>query len=91
MQKIQAAKNLCTYFLKEHGYNGSIFKAEVNILTKKNKTTVPETRERIKLLSAATSHGAIFHATGGGHITSDDMFRVEQITSNNSKIKEFDK
>ena len=62
IKHIQAANNLSTYFLKEHGYNGSSFKAEINILTKKKNTTVPETCERIELLASATSHGDIFHA-----------------------------
>ena len=41
MQQIQAANSLRTYFLKENGYNGSAFNAEIYILTKKKKTTVP--------------------------------------------------
>ena len=59
-------------------------------MTNKKKTTVPETRERIELNAAATNHGANFHATAGGHITSDSMFRAAQITSNNSRIKELE-
>ena len=54
----------------------------------KKKTTVPGTREKIELLAAANSNGDILHATGGGHITSDDIFRAEQITLNIVKIKE---
>ena len=45
MQNIQAANNLRTYFLREHGYNGSVIKADITILIKKNKTTVPETHD----------------------------------------------
>ena len=90
IKHIQAANNLSTYFLKEHGYNGSTFKAEINILTKKKKTTVPETREIIEILASATSHGAIFHVTGGGNLTSDNMFRAAQMTSSNSRIKELE-
>ena len=56
MQNIQDAHNLSTQFLKEHDYNGSAFKDEINIITNKNKTTVPETCDRIELLAAGTSH-----------------------------------
>ena len=76
MHNIKSANKLSTYFLNEHGYNGSTFKAEINILTKKKKKTVPETREIIEILASATSHGAIFHVTGGGHLTSDNMFQA---------------
>ena len=56
MQNIQDAHNLSTYFLKEHDYNGRSFKDEIHIITNKNKTTVPETYDRIELLAAGTSH-----------------------------------
>ena len=47
MQNIQAENNLRTYFLREHGYNGSFIKADINILIKKKKKTVPETHDII--------------------------------------------
>ena len=74
----------------ENSYSVSAFKAEINILTKKKKTTVPETRKTIELLTAATSHRHIFHAKGGVHLTSEDVFRAAKITSNNTKIKELE-
>ena len=80
MNHIQAANNIRTYFLKEYGYNGSAFKTDINILTNNKKTTVPENRDRIEILTEATSHKAILHATGGGHLTSDDKFRSAQIS-----------
>ena len=87
MHNIKSANKLSTYFLNEHGYNGSAFKAEINIVTKKKKTTVPENSDRIGLIAAATSHKDILHATGVGHLTSDDMFQASQITLNNAKIE----
>ena len=56
-------------------------------MTKKKKTTVPETCKIIEMLASATSHRAIFHAMAGGCITRDDIFRAEKITSNNAKIR----
>ena len=81
MQHIQAANNLITYFLKEYGYNGREFEAEINILTKKKKTTVSENHGIFEVLVAGTIHAAIFHVTGGGHFTSEKMFLVAKITS----------
>ena len=65
----------------ENSYSVSAFKAEINILTKKKKTTVPENHGIFEVLVAGTIHAAIFHVTGGGHFTSEKMFLVAKITS----------
>ena len=42
MKHNQVANKLSTYFIKERGYDGIVFKAEINILTKKKNTAVHE-------------------------------------------------
>ena len=37
--------------------------------------TVPHSQERIELLSQAKTHGNIFAATGGVHLTANDIFK----------------
>ena len=39
------------------------------------EVTVPHTQEQIDLLSEAKTHGQIFAATGGDHLTSNDIFK----------------
>jgi hypothetical protein len=41
--------------------------------------TNPHTQERIELLSEAKKHGQIFAATGGDHLTSNDMFKAIEL------------
>ena len=47
MHNIKSANNIRTYFINEHGYNGSAFKAEINIVTKKKKKKFPDTRDEL--------------------------------------------
>ena len=40
-----------------------------------SELTVPHSQERIKLLSRVKTHGNIFAATGGVHLTANDIFK----------------
>ncbi len=47
--------------------------------------------ERQELLSKAKTHGALFCATGGGHITSDDFFKSMEMPVREAEIKAMEK
>ena len=44
--------------------------------------------ERIEKNQQATTHGNLFHATGGGHLTDDDIFLAAQKKVVETQIKE---
>ena len=48
---------------------------------------VPHTKENIEVLTEASSHGQIFFATGGTHVTADDLFCAAEVPVWYEKIK----
>jgi hypothetical protein len=53
--------------------------------------TVRHSTERIEKIHQATTHGNLFHATEGGHLTDDDIFLVAQKKVVETEIKELQK
>ncbi len=81
---VEESNQLSCFFLTQHGYNGNILRVEVNTV-KPTKVTMPHSKERINMITKATNHGQLFCATGGAHLTSNDM-----LTALESKIREED-
>jgi len=73
MVHIQESNNVSTHFLLRNGYNDNAFKDTTKNVSRKS-VTVRHLTERIKTIQQATTHGNLFHATGGGHLTDDDIF-----------------
>jgi hypothetical protein len=90
MKLIQCTNDLSTYFLKEHGFNSDVFKVAIKKV-RKQTVTVRHSQERINAISQATSHGTLFHATGGGHLTDDDVFLGLQKKKVEEEIKRLKK
>ncbi len=61
--------------LSLEGFNGDMMKVTLMPIERTNIITAPHTQERIELLSQAKSHGNIFAATGGVHLTANDIFK----------------
>ena len=57
------------------GYNGDMMRVTLKPIERTNVITAPHTQHRIELLSNAKTHGSIFAATGGVHLTSNDIFQ----------------
>ena len=57
------------------GFNGDVMKVMLKPVERTNVVTAPHTQERIELLSQAKTHGNIFAATGGIHLTANDIFK----------------
>jgi hypothetical protein len=74
MRHIQSSNDLSIHFLNENGFDGSAFKVQIKEKTEPRRITVPHGQERIDAISKASTHGKLFHATGGTHLTSDDIF-----------------
>jgi hypothetical protein len=71
----QSCNDIATHALSMSGYNGNVLKGMIIPIKATEVITVPHTQERIDLLAQAKKHGQIFTATGGGHLTSNDMFK----------------
>jgi hypothetical protein len=84
---VQNANDLATLALMQAGYDVQWLKA----MLKKSKDadsrpiTQPHTRARQEALAHVCGHGGWFHATGGMHVTSDDMFISMEINVRNEK------
>jgi hypothetical protein len=90
VRKLIALDRLNLYFtnmLSANGFDGSKLRMEAP----KRKTIVavskPNTLERQQAMRKATSAGQTFHATGGGHLNSDDFFKAAELKAREGKIK----
>ena len=77
MLSLQDGNLNSTALLTQHEYEGD----RLRVFLKKNPVkprmvTKPNSLERQQLLAKAGTHGEKFTATGGGHLTSDDMFKA---------------
>ena len=73
MVHIQESNNVSTHFLSCNGFDGNVYKDNAKKVSRKS-VTVRHSTERIEKIQQATTHGNLFHATGGGHLTDDDIF-----------------
>ena len=64
MTRIQESNNVSTHFLSRNGFDGNVFKDNVKKVGRKS-VTVRHSTERIEKIQQATTHGNLFHATGG--------------------------
>jgi hypothetical protein len=61
--------------LSLEGHDGDMMKVTLKPVNRTTVVTVPHSQERIDLLSQAKTHGSIFAATGGVHLTANDIFK----------------
>ena len=91
MMEVQDANDLAVYNLTGSGYCGDILKAKLKETTTKEPIAELNSQSRIELLAKASTHCAKFTATGGFHITSDDMFKSLDISIREKEIAEMEK
>ena len=93
MRLIQDLNDRAVAGLNARGWNGSAFAGKIKerraVLTR--PISQPNTRARQEDIAAATSTGARYHATGGGHITSDDMFKSIEVGKRNAEAAQLEK
>ena len=90
IQLIQSTNNLSTFFLKEHGFNSDVLKCSIKKV-KNQFVTMRHSQERINAINQVTTHGNLFHANGGGHLTDEDVFLVLQKKKVEAEIKQLKK
>ena len=73
---VQNANELAVHALTQAGYDGQLLKATFKKKLKEedHQITLPNTQARWEALAQARGHGGWFHATGGMHVTPDDLF-----------------
>ncbi len=81
MKRIQEQNDQYTFFLTHSGYDGSILSCTLNKKKVTAPITCPNSQERIEILAKARMHSALFHATGGGHITHNERASKCQVRS----------
>lgn len=91
MQSLQDGNHSACDLLTRRGYAGDKLRVFVKKVPKKKAVTKPNTLERQKLLAKASTHGEKFTATGGSHLTSDDMFCAMEIPVWEKEIKDMEK
>eukprot|EP00804_Cyclotella_cryptica_P012110 CCRYP_009816-RA/>CCRYP_009816-RA protein AED:0.34 eAED:0.38 QI:0/0/0/1/0/0/2/0/179 len=57
----------------------------------RDRSKLRNSQERIDVISQATTHRKLFHATGGGHLTDEDLFLALQKKKVKAEIKQLKK
>ena len=87
MQELNGANATPTFTLSIRSYKSDLLSARCIKETLVWPITKAHSLERMELLAEASTHGAKFFATGGGHATSDDFFKSFEIPVWESEIK----
>jgi hypothetical protein len=84
---VQNANDFSIHALMQAGYDAQWLKAMLKKLEDTNSRPITQlhTQARQEALAHAHSHGGRFHATGGMHVTLDDMFILMEINARNEK------
>ena len=77
MEKLNEANDLSKFNFTVAGYQVRLLKVQCEKAADLLPITVPNKKERIELPSKASSHGQKYFATGGTHVTADDLFCAE--------------
>ncbi|KAL3771166.1 hypothetical protein ACHAWU_004789 [Discostella pseudostelligera] len=84
---IQTANDVSTNALSTGGYNGSVMRREILAIPTTEQITEEHSAERLQLLAKSNTHGKLFTATGGGHLTSDDIFIASEMATREKEKK----
>ena len=77
---------MATHALTNGGYNGAALKRTIVEIPTLEKITEENSKERYDVLKKANTHGKLFSALGGFHLTGDDIFiSAEMKTRENEK------
>jgi len=84
---IQNANDISTNALTTGGYNGNVMRREILAIPTTEQITEEHSAERLQLLTKSNTHGKLFTATGGGHLTSDDIFIASEMGTREKEKK----
>lgn len=84
---IQDANDVATHALTAGGYNGDALKRKIIEIPMTEQITEEHSKERYEILAKASTHGKLFSATGGTHLTSDDVFIGAEMSTREKEQK----
>ena len=87
---LEATNHFSCDVLTSLGYGGSHLRTNAPREAKRKPLTEAHSKERVLLLQSAKTAGALFHATGGTHINSDDFFRSRAMKDRENEIKKLE-
>ena len=92
-QAIQAHNERATTALDYLGYKDHLLHVKFNedVHRRKKPVTVKNSKERQEAIAQAKTHSQLFHATGGQHLTADDIFKGAEVNNKMRKIAEMEK
>ena len=79
MRELNDANDAATFTLSMRSYRSDLLSARCIKETLVRTIAKAHSLDRLELLAKASTHGAKFFATGGGHATSDDFFKSVKI------------
>ncbi len=87
LKNIQDANNISIHALSSGGYNDNVLKRELVAIPAAEPITEEHLQERFQLLAKANTHGKLFSATGGMHLTSDEIFISAEMSTREKEMK----
>ena len=92
-QAIQETNNRDTEAMSFYRYKGDLLQVTLDedVHCRKKSVTVAITQAHQEAISCTKTHGQLFHATGGQHITANNMFKVSEINNKKTCIEELEK
>jgi hypothetical protein len=90
LRELDALNLFYTNLLSSNGFDGSKLRHEAPQRKLIVAISKPNSLERQLAMKKASSAGATFQATGGGHLNSDDFFKAAESKARDNKIKEME-
>ena len=84
---VQDANDVATHALTAGGMNGNALKRTIIEIPTTQQITEEHSQERYEILAKANTHGKLFSATGGTHLTSDDVFIGAELSTREKEQK----
>ncbi len=73
--------------MRSAGYNDNILRRDIIAIKAAEPLKEEHTQERLQLLAKAITHGNLFNAMGGMHLTSDDIFVSAEMLMREKEMK----
>ena len=84
---IQDANDVATHALTAGGMNGNALRRTIVEIPTFQQITEEHSQERYDILAKANTHGKLFSATNGTHLTSDDVFIGAELSTREKEQK----
>ena len=92
MRDLQRANDLAVHSLKNKGYDGGVFAAEIERVPENNEPiTKKHTTDRMNVLAKRTTTMGKYAVTGGCHLNSNDIFKAVELESRAAEIRKRDR